>query len=114
MDISAVTLGALIIEKHFTLDRNTKEIAEHHFSMNKKEMKEMIEKISVIQKSLGHKERKISARESKNRKMIRRSIHLLHDKKAGEEIHLNDIIAIRPGTGIEPMHIDKIIGKVVE
>ena len=77
-------------------------------------MKEMINKIAVIQESLGDKKRKITERESKNRKMMRRSLHLLHDKKLGEEIHLNDIIAIRPGTGIEPEYADQIIGKIIK
>ncbi|MBU0630365.1 MAG: N-acetylneuraminate synthase family protein [Candidatus Margulisbacteria bacterium] len=111
LDLVAIGLGACIIEKHFTLDRNDPKPAEHHFSMLPEEMKEMVLKIRVIEKALGSRNREVSGKELKNRELIRRSITVLEDIKKGDIIKSESLGFIRPGTGIEPKNINKIIGK---
>lgn len=113
LDIAAVALGASIIEKHFTLDRSNPNTAEHHFSMQLEEMKEMVGKIRLIEKALGSCVRTLTEDELKNRQLSRRSITILKEMKPGERIEKKDVAAIRPGTGIEPIHLNDIIGRKV-
>jgi sialic acid synthase SpsE len=111
LDIVAVGLGACVIEKHFTLDRSNPQIAEHHFSMQPEEMKEMVKKIRVIEKALGGHNRKINENEMKNRELARRSITVMKEIKKGDVVKRRDIELIRPGTGINPVHINDVVGK---
>jgi len=113
LDIAAVTLGAKIIEKHFTLNRSDPNLAEHHFSMESEEMRELVENIKLIEKALGNYERGIAGNELENRKLSRRSITILKEMKPGDRIEKKNITMVRPGTGIEPRHLDEIIGRKV-
>ncbi len=114
LDITAVALGACVVEKHFTFDRFNPNIAEHHFSMQPDEMKEMLEKIRLIEKALGGYERKMTQAELQTRDLSRRSITLKRDLRAGEKIAEHDLMVVRPGTGIAPKYINDVIGKKVE
>lgn len=113
LDITAVALGACVIEKHFTFERSNPNIAEHHFSMQPDEMKQMVEKIRLIEKALGVYDRTMTDTELQNRKLSRRSITIKRDMQSGERIVKQDLMAVRPGTGIEPKYINDIIGKKV-
>ncbi len=110
LDIAAVALGACVIEKHFTLARDCTFVAEHHFSMQPDEMREMKNKVRAIEKALGSYERVLSPEELKNRSNLRRSIAARHDLKAGSVVRIDDLIAVRPGTGLAPGRMDKILG----
>ena len=108
--IAAVALGASIIEKHFTLDRNM-EGPDHAASLEPRELKQMIISIRNIEMAIsGNGEKKPSPSEEKNLKSVRKSLHVARDIKKGENIRVNDLISLRPGTGISPMEIDKLIG----
>ncbi len=111
LDIVAVGLGAKVIEKHFTLLRRPRITAEHHFSMEPKEMNEMVKKIRLIEKALGSFERTFTPAEKKSRGLVRRSITVKRDMTAGETIRWNDIVFLRPGIGIEPKDVNRVIGK---
>lgn len=111
LDISAVALGAVLIEKHFTLNRNTSEKIEHHFSLEPSEMKELVYTIRNIEKALGTKNRKIGSAEKKNAERFRRSLMLNKNMKAEEKITEKDVVWLRPGTGIKPKHYKEIVGK---
>jgi len=113
LDIAAVTLGANIIEKHFTLSRSSPKLAEHHFSMEPEEMKELVKKIRLVEKAFGGYERVLAEDELENRKLARRSITILKKMKSGDRIEKKDIAVIRPGTGMEPRYFNDIIGKKV-
>lgn len=114
LDIAAVALGACVIEKHFTFNRSNPNIAEHHFSMQPAEMKEMINRVRLIEKALGGYERKMTQTELQTRDLSRRSITLKRDLRAGEKISEQDLTVVRPGTGIAPKYISEVVGKKVK
>lgn len=76
-------------------------------------MKQMVEKIRLIEKALGVYDRTMTDTELQNRKLSRRSITIKRDMQSGERIVKQDLMAVRPGTGIEPKYINDIIGKKV-
>lgn len=109
--IASVALGACVIEKHFTLDRNLPG-PDHAASLEPAELKAMIKAIRNIEKAIsGSGIKEPSASEKKNIKVARKSLHLNKNKFYGETIELNDLVALRPGDGISPMDVDQIIGK---
>jgi len=111
--IAAVALGAVIIEKHFTLDRNM-EGPDHGASLEPAELKAMVSAIRNIEKAIsGSGVKTASLSETKNKAIARKSIHLAREVKAGVPITEADLIALRPGSGISPMEWDNIVGKRV-
>ena len=111
--IAAVALGATVIEKHFTLDRNLKG-PDHKASLEPKELKDMVDAIRNIEKAIsGNGLKEPSPSEKKNIYIARKSIHLSKDLSSGSAITELDIIPLRPGDGISPMNWDKVIGKTV-
>ena len=111
--IAAVALGAKVIEKHFTLDRNM-EGPDHKASLEPNELKEMVIAIRNIEKAIsGNGIKEASSSEKKNIHIARKSIHLFRDLKYGSIITEKDIISLRPGDGICTMNWEYVIGKKV-
>lgn len=111
--IAATALGATVIEKHFTLDRNLPG-PDHKASLEPEELKSMVIAIRNIEKAIGGNGRKEpSPSEYKNKDIARKSIHLKRNIKAGELLTESDIIALRPGDGISAMQWNKVIGKTM-
>jgi len=110
--IAAVSLGATIIEKHFTLDRSMAG-PDHKASLEPEELKMMVRSIRNIEKCLGSGIKIASPSEEKNKSIARKSIHLAHNICMGEVIHPKDLIMLRPGDGITPMQITRILGRRV-
>jgi len=108
--IAAVALGAVIIEKHFTLDRNM-EGPDHKASLTPFELEQMVVAIRNIEKALGSEEKKISLSEQKNIIIARKSIVAACNIKVGTVLTENNITVKRPGNGISPMKWDEVIGK---
>lgn len=108
--IAAVALGAEIIEKHFTLDRNM-EGPDHKASLEPSELKEMTDSIRNIEKAIGNGDKKPSESEKKNISVARKSIVAKKDIKAGEVFNEENLTVKRPGTGISPMRWFDIIGR---
>ena len=108
--IAAVALGAEVIEKHFTRDRNM-EGPDHKASLEPDELKEMVFSIRNIEKSLGTGIKKPSKSELKNIPIVRKSIVAIKDIKKGEKFTYKNIAIKRPGKGISPMRWDEVIGK---
>jgi N,N'-diacetyllegionaminate synthase len=108
--IAASALGASVIEKHFTLDRNLPG-PDHKASLEPAELKLMVESIRNIELSLGNGVKDLSQSEKKNLKIARKSIVTSRDIKAGEFFTNENITAKRPGTGISPMRWDEVLGK---
>jgi N,N'-diacetyllegionaminate synthase len=109
--IAAVSLGARVIEKHFTLDKNMQG-PDHKASLEPNELKSMINAIRNIEIAIsGSGKKEVTESEMKNILIARKSIHLNNYVSAGNSIQENDLIMKRPGTGISPMKIDLIIGK---
>ena len=111
--IVAVALGASVIEKHFTLDKNM-EGPDHKASLEPDELKAMVSTIRNIAKALGDGIKKPSKSELKNIQVARKSIVASHDIKIGEILDENNLAVKRPGNGISPMRWDEIIGTVAK
>lgn len=107
--IAAVALGAQIIEKHFTLDRNM-EGPDHKASLEPDELTEMVHSIRHIEAALGNGIKKMSPSEQKNAAIARKSIVAACSIKSGEIFSENNITTKRPGTGINPMRWHEVIG----
>ncbi|MFA6275890.1 MAG: N-acetylneuraminate synthase [Pedobacter sp.] len=110
--IAAVALGAIIIEKHFTLDRSLPG-PDHAASLEPRELDAMVKAIRNIELSLGSAVKTPSPSELKNISIARKSIHLSVDKKKGDRLIAEDLEMLRPGDGISPMKMDEVIGRVV-
>lgn len=109
--IAAVALGAKIIEKHFTLDRNMVG-PDHLASLEPKELKQMVSSIRNIELAIsGSGVKELSESEKKNILIVRKSLHFNSDLELGHVLEEKDFIAMRPGTGISPMRISEFIGK---
>lgn len=107
--IAAVALGATIIEKHFTLDRNM-EGPDHKASLEPQELKQMVCSIRNIEKAIGTGDKIPSASEKKNITIARKSIVAKKEIKAGEVFTVENITVKRPGTGISPMRWNEVLG----
>lgn len=110
--LAAITIGAEIIEKHFTLDK-TLPGWDHAVSANTEEMKIIIEEGRRIVKALGKYERVVSGAEIGQRRSFRRSIVTKTDLKKGETIAEKDLDFKRPGTGIRPDELKYVVGRKV-
>jgi N,N'-diacetyllegionaminate synthase len=108
--IAAVALGATVIEKHFTLDRNM-EGPDHSASLEPAELKAMVSAIRNIEKALGSGIKKPSPSELKNKPITRKSIVAAKDIIKGEAFTEENLTIKRPGTGISPMRWDELIGQ---
>ncbi len=110
VSIAAVALGASVIEKHFTIDKNM-DGPDHRASLNPRELAAMVQGIRNIELALGNGQKRTSASEMKNRLVVRKSIVAAHPIKKGEIFTVENITTKRPGTGISPMEINSVIGK---
>ena len=108
--IAAAALGATVIEKHFTLDRNM-EGPDHKASLEPDELKAMVCAIRNIEKALGNGIKKPSPSELKNKPIARRSIVAAKDIFKGEAFSEENLAVKRPGTGVSPMRWDEIVGQ---
>jgi N,N'-diacetyllegionaminate synthase len=109
--IAAVALGASIIEKHFTLDRNLPG-PDHKASLEPKELKSMVQAIRNIEIALGDGVKRIMPSELANRGIARKSIVTSKVVKAGEVFTSKNLTTKRPGTGVSAIEWDRFLGKV--
>lgn len=108
--IAAVALGATVIEKHFTLDRNLPG-PDHKASLEPNELKAMVSAIRNIEKAVGGDGTKhVSESECKNIAIARKSIVAACDIKAGETFTEDNLTVKRPGSGISPMRWEEVVG----
>jgi sialic acid synthase SpsE len=106
--------GATILEKHFT-DNKNQVGNDHYHAMDAEDLKKFLSQVTTMQKLLGGLEgkRPISS-EIKSRKFARRSIVSSRDLAVGEVLKEADLICLRPGEGIAPLHWDQIVGKTLD
>ena len=112
--LGAVTLGARVIEKHFT-DDNNREGPDHKFSMNFKTWKDMVDRTRELEKSLGSKIKKIEDNEIETVVLQRRAIRANKDLSTGDIIKESDLVFLRPcpSEALPPYELEKIIGKKI-
>ena len=109
--IAAVAMGAMIIEKHFTLSRNLSG-PDHRASLEPEELILMTKSIRNIEMAIsGSGMKEPSPSERKNIQIARKSLYYSNDLKQGQVIREEDLIALRPGDGISPMSWYMIVGK---
>lgn len=107
--IAAVAMGATVIEKHFTLDRNLPG-PDHQASLEPQELKAMVAAIRNIEQALGDGVKRLTPSESRNKPVVRKSIVARRDIRSGEIFSSENLAVKRPGTGISPMRLDEVIG----
>ncbi len=111
--IAAVALGARVIEKHFTLNRNM-EGPDHKASLEPHELSAMVASIRHIEQALGSPIKQPSPSEAKNKPIARKSLVANVAIKKGDVFTEDNLAIKRPGTGISPMRWDEIIGTVAQ
>ena len=111
--LAAVALGATVVEKHFTLDKNM-EGPDHQASMNPDELKALVKAIRNTEVALGDGVKKVTESEAKNKDVARKSIVAKVPVKAGEIFTVDNITVKRPGSGISPMRWYEVLGKTAK
>ena len=109
VSIAAIALGATVIEKHITLKRSDGG-HDSEFSMEPSEFEQLVLEGNNAKLSLGNLEWKIMDSESESRR-LRRSLYVVSDVSAGEELSSINIRAIRPGAGLKPKYFNEVIGR---
>lgn len=107
--IAAVSLGAKIIEKHFTLSRNFR-TPDNFFSLEPQEFKSLVSNIRIIEKAIGKANYKLTNNEKEMRN-FRRSLFVIKDIKKGDVYSEKNISSIRPAYGLPPKEFKHIIGR---
>lgn len=108
--IAAVAMGATVIEKHFTLDRNLPG-PDHKASLEPEELKAMVAAIRNIEVALGDGIKRLTPSEARNKPVARKSLVASQVIKAGQIFTAKNVTTKRPGTGISPMRLDEVMGK---
>lgn len=108
--LAAVALGARVIEKHFTFDKNQK-IGDHNHSLTQYELEDLIKQIRSINLQLGFADKKISEKEIDMRNWMRRGVYWKHSKNPGETINIEDFVFLRPENSIKPSELSSFVGR---
>ncbi|MCM1256292.1 MAG: N-acetylneuraminate synthase [Roseburia sp.] len=111
--IAAAALGAVVVEKHFTLDKNM-EGPDHRASLEPEELKEMVSKIRNIEVCLGDGVKKRTTSENKNLSVARKSIVAKKAIRSGDIFSEENLTVKRPGNGISPMLWHEILGQAAD
>ena len=111
VSVASVSLGATVIEKHFTLSRSDGGV-DAAFSMEPKEMKNLVKEAKRAWQSLGKITYEPTEKEKKSMK-FRRSIYVSKDMKKGDVFNKENVKIVRPGFGLHPRYIDDLLGKKV-
>lgn len=109
VDVAAVAMGAVCIEKHFTLDK-TMEGPDHKASLEPHELIAMVKAIRNIEAALGSSKKNPSKSEKPNMEVARKSIVAKTEIKKGEILSEENLCVKRPGIGISPMKWDEVVG----
>jgi sialic acid synthase SpsE len=111
--VIAVIQGAIMIEKHFTLNHNLPG-PDHWFAAEPAELALLVKQVRQAEKMLGNSELVLSKEENKIKFIARRSIMAAKAIKKGQRIEVSDLECKRPGTGLPPKYLSKIIGKTAQ
>lgn len=108
--LAAVALGAVVIEKHFTLSKKLSG-PDHFYALEPHELKTMVENIRTVEKSIGSSTKQLAKAELESRKLGRRSIFAKRDIPAGTTFTKEMLVVLRPDIGLEPKFIDVVVGR---
>lgn len=112
VSVASVAMGATMVEKHFTLDRSLPG-PDHKASLEPIELADMVAQIRDVEKAMGSSVKQPTASELPVRELVRRSVTLVRGVVAGHVIGREDVALMRPGNGIPPKELEKVIGKQV-
>lgn len=107
--VAAVAMGAIAVEKHFTLDRNMQG-PDHKASIEPQELKQMVESIRLVEKAMGSGVKAPAPGEEEMAKTARKSLVTARAVCAGQVISRDMITVKRPGTGISPENLARVLG----
>jgi sialic acid synthase SpsE len=110
--IAAAALGADLVEKHLTLDL-TMPGPDHAASLEPADFAAMVDGIRTVTQALGSGHKAPVVAESDIARVARRSLHWAADLRGGDTIGADDLVALRPGTGLAPAEIDALVGRTV-
>lgn len=108
--IAAVAMGATVIEKHFTLNRNLPG-PDHKASLEPRELKSMVKAIRNIEVALGDGVKRLTSSEVRNQPAARKSLVARQAIQAGDAFSSTNVAVKRPGTGMSPMRWDEVMGR---
>ena len=111
---ASVLLGVRVIEKHFTFDKSLPDSADHWLSADEKELKNLVDDVRLYESAYGESKKQLLNCEKKAFNYARRSIVIKHDVRKGEKLTFKNLEFKRPGTGISPSEVGKILNKVVK
>lgn len=109
--LAAVALGARIIEKHFTLDRNFSDYRDHQLSSDPAEFRDLVAALRQVSAAMGSAEKSVRPCEAEMRPAIRRSIVAAADLAAGHVLTRADLGWMRPAGGLAPGREDEVVGR---
>jgi len=112
VSVAAVSLGAVMVEKHFTLSRRL-ETPDSFFSIEPHELRSLVENIRTAEKAIGEVRYGLTGREKRNR-VFRRSLFVVKDLKAGDVLTEENIRSVRPAHGLAPKFLDSVLGRKVK
>lgn len=112
--VLSVALGARIVEKHFTIDKNYSSFRDHQLSADPAELKELVERVREATVLLGTPQKRIQPAEAGNVVPVRRSVVAARDLAQGTVVRLSDIAWVRPGGGVPPGQEGLLIGKKLQ
>lgn len=111
--LAAAAIGARIIEKHFTLDKNFSAFRDHQLSADPAEMKAIVEGVREIEVLLGRAEKDVQPCEQGNAVPARRSIAAAKDLPRGHRLQESDLMWVRPAVGLAPGQESRLLGRVL-
>ena len=109
--VLSVALGARIIEKHFTLDKNYSDFRDHQLSADPKEFSQLVERVKNASKLLGQSEKSVQKSEALVMEKVRRSIVAKKDLDENTVLTWDDLSWVRPGGGLAPGDEEMVLGK---
>jgi len=109
--ILSVALGAKVIEKHFILNKEMGGV-DSHFSLDENEFKRMVEGVRLAEKLLGNVDFSMTEKKKRSREFSR-SLFVAEDMKTGDVITIKNVRSVRPGFGLHPRFLEKILGKKI-
>ena len=112
--LAAVALGARIVEKHFTLDREFSDFRDHQLSADPAEMAELVRRVRLLEQMLGQRKKIVQPSESANIASLRRSIVAGRSLHEGHRLTLDDLTWIRPAGGLPPGAEDQLSGRILK
>ncbi|MBF0186804.1 MAG: N-acetylneuraminate synthase family protein [Magnetococcales bacterium] len=109
--VTAVAMGAEIIEKHFTIDKNHSDFRDHQLSADPDDLRNMVERITETRRIMGSTTKQIQECEAAAEREMRRSIAVRRTKRAGESLFWDDLVWLRPQGGLPPGQEWQVLGR---